>query len=166
MSVRIRDEAPADGPAIEALTIRAFSNAPHTSHTEQHIVNALRASGRLTVSLVAELDRTLIGHVAISPVVISDGSPGWFGLGPLSVLPEHQRRGVGSQLAREALRLLRERGTSGCVVLGEPEYYGRFGFRVDPGLVLPGVSREYFQVLTFGASRPAGIVAYDAAFNA
>jgi predicted N-acetyltransferase YhbS len=161
MIVTVRGEASADAPAIEAVTVRAFSNAPHTSHAEQHIVNALRARGKLTISLVAEMDGALIGHVALSPVAISDGSPGWFGLGPVSVLPEHQRRGVGSQLTREALRLLRERGASGCVVLGEPEYYSRFGFRVDPGLALRGVSPEYFQVLAFDASHPAGTVAYD-----
>ena len=166
MIFTVRGEASADAPAIEAVTVRAFSNAPHTSHTEQHIVNALRARGKLTLSLVAEVDGALVGHVALSPVTISDGSSGWFGLGPVSVLPEYQRRGVGSQLTREALRRLRERGASGCVVLGEPGYYSRFGFRVDPGLVLRGVPPEYFQVLAFEASRPAGTVAYDEAFNA
>lgn len=165
MIVTVRGEASADAPAIEAVTVRAFSNAPHTSHTEQHIVNALRARGKLTLSLVAEVEGALVGHVALSPVAISDGSSGWFGLGPVSVLPEYQRRGVGSQLTREALRLLRERGASGCVVLGEPGYYSRFGFRVDPRLVLRGVLPEYFQVLAFEASRPAGTVAYDEAFN-
>jgi putative acetyltransferase len=165
MSVNIREETPADLRRIEVVTISAFLNAPHTSHTEQHIVNALRKAGRLEISLVAEVDGTVIGHVAISPVVISDGVAGWFGLGPISVIPEYQRRGVGSQLVREALRILRDNGASGCVVLGELVYYGRFGFQRVPSLVLPGVPPEYFQALSFGSSRPKGIVKYHEAFN-
>lgn len=166
MSIKIRGETSSDAPIIEALTASAFLNAAHTSHTEQYIVGALRRAGMLAVSLVAEADGVVIGHIAISPVSISDGASGWFGLGPISVLPQYQRRGIGSQLMREALRLLRERGAAGCVVLGEPEYYGRFGFRADPNLVLPGVPAEYFQTVSFDSSRPRGSVTYHEAFNA
>jgi putative acetyltransferase len=166
MYVLVRSETPADWDKIEALTASAFLNAPHSSHAEQHIVTALRRAGQLSVSLVAEADAGLIGHVAISPVSISDGTPGWFGLGPISVLPQYQRQGIGSRLMREALRILSERGASGCVVLGEREYYGRFGFRADPDLVLPGVPAEYFQALPFGSSRPRGTVTYHEAFEA
>jgi putative acetyltransferase len=165
MNVKIRGETSTDLAQIEAVTVCAFLKAPHTSHTEQHIVNALRTAGTLAISLVAEADNAVIGHVAISPVSISDGMTDWFGLGPISVLPQHQRRGVGSQLMHEALRALRERGASGCVVLGEPEYYGRFGFHADPNLVLPGVPPEYFQAISFDASRPRGTVSYHEAFN-
>jgi putative acetyltransferase len=166
MSVEIRSESPADVQKIEAVTASAFLNAPHTSHTEQYIVNALRRAGKLSVSLVAMLDDALIGHIAISQVSISDGTLGWFGLGPISVLPQHQRRGIGSQLIREALRILRERGASGCVVLGEPEYYGRFDFRTDPSLVFPGIPPEYFQAVSFSSSKPHGTVTYHDAFEA
>lgn len=166
MSIKIRRETSSDAQVIEAVTVAAFLNAPHTSHTEQYIVSALRRAGKLAVSLVAEIDGIVIGHVAISPVSISDGTSGWFGLGPISVVPQYQRRGVGSQLMREGLRLLRERGASGCVVLGEPEYYGRFGFRADLNLVLPGVPSEYFQAVAFDSSRPRGTVAYHEAFSA
>lgn len=164
--MNIRAETAADRQAIEAVTISAFLNAAHTSHSEQHIVSALRRAGKLSVSLVAESDGALIGHVAASPVTISDGTPGWFGLGPISVVPQHQGHGIGSQLVRETLRLLRERGASGCVVLGEPQYYGRFGFRINPDLGLPGVPPEYFQALSFDSSEPRGIVSYDDAFQA
>src|SRR5689334_15629559 len=109
MSIRLRPEVPTDSSAIEAVTVSAFLNAPHTSHTEQHIVSALREAGELAVSLVAETGGVIVGHVAISPVSIADGSLDWFGLGPVSVLPEHQRQGIGSRLIREALRILRER---------------------------------------------------------
>ena len=166
MSITIRAETSGDAQAIEAVTTSAFLRAPHTSHTEQRIVSGLRRAGKLAVSLVADADGIVIGHVAISPVSISDGASGWFGLGPVSVLPPHQGRGIGSQLVREALRLLHDRGASGCVVLGEPAYYGRFGFRADPNLVLPGVPPEYFQAASFDSSRPRGTVTYDEAFNA
>ena len=166
MKIEIRIETAADVAAIETVTTAAFLHAPHTSHTEQFIVEALRKAGQLTVSLVANAEGAVVGHVAISPVSISDGASGWYGLGPISVAPEYQRRGIGSRLMREGLRVLREQGAHGCVVLGEPGYYGRFGFRVDPNLSLPGVPPEYFQAIAFGTSRPKGIVSYHSAFDA
>ena len=166
MNIEIRNEIPADVPAIAAVTASAFLNAPHTGHNEQFIVSALREAGQLAVSLVAVAEGNLIGHVAISPVSISDGASGWCGFGPISVLPPCQRRGVGARLMREALHILRQKGAAGCVVLGEPAYYGRFGFLADPALVLPGVPPEYFQALPLGSSRPRGVVSYHAAFGA
>jgi putative acetyltransferase len=163
--IEIRNETPADAPAIEAVTISAFLNAPHSGHNEQLIVRALRDAGQLTISLVAVAAGGVIGHVAASPVSLSEGTPGWCGIGPISVLPSHQRRGVGARLMREALRILREKDAAGCVVLGEPAYYGRFGFLADPALVFPGVPPEYFQALSFGSSRPRGLVSYHAAFD-
>jgi putative acetyltransferase len=165
MKIEIANESAADVAAIRAITISAFLHAPHTSHTEQFIVDALRKAGQLTVSLVAKVNGTIVGHVAISPVSISDNATGWYGLGPISVAPEYQGRGIGSRLMREALRVLQGRGASGCVVLGEPKYYSRFGFAVVPNLKLPGVRLEYFQALPFGTSRPRGTVSYHAAFN-
>ncbi len=166
MSIILRHELPADVAAIETVTVSAFLNAVHTRHTEQHIVARLRTAGKLAVSLVAEADGAVIGHVAMSPVSIEDGTGGWFGLGPVSVLPQHQRKGIGSRLIREALTILRARGAGGCVVLGDPKYYGRFGFRADHDLVLAGVPPEYFQAISFGSSTPRGIVQYHEAFDA
>jgi putative acetyltransferase len=166
MKIEITNEIAADVAAIRAVTISAFLHAQHTSHTEQFIVDALRVAGQLTVSLVAKVDGTVVGHIAISPVSLSDCAVGWYGLGPLSVAPEYQRRGIGSRLVGEALRVLRERGASGCVLLGEPRYYNRFGFRADPDLKLPGVPPEYFQAIAFDDSQPRGDISYHAAFNA
>jgi len=165
MKIEIAGETAADVAAVRAVTISAFMHARHASHTEQFIVDALRRAGQLTVSLVAKTGSSIVGHVAVSPVSISDGAPGWYGLGPISVEPEYQRRGIGSRLMREALRVLRERGASGCVLLGEPRYYNRFGFQVDSNLTLPGVPLEYFQALSFGTSHPRGVVSYHAAFD-
>lgn len=163
---RIRNETPSDSEAIEAITIAAFKSATHTSHTEQYIVRALREAGQLSVSLVADEAGVVIGHVAVSPVTISDGSTGWFGLGPISISPEHQRQGIGTSLMQAALAALRALGAEGCVVLGDPTYYGRFGFSTEPSLVLPGVPAEYFQAIALGGAMPAGTVAYHPAFEA
>lgn len=161
----IRSEVPKDSSAIEAVTAAAFLDAPHTDHNEQHIVAALRNAGALTVSLVAEIDGALVGHVAVSPVSISDGADNWFGLGPISVHPDRQAQGIGSRLMREALRQLTERAASGCVVLGEPSYYQRFGFKNVLDLVLPDVPPEYFMALAFGSAMPRGTVTYHQAFG-
>lgn len=166
MNLKIRNEISADVDAIDAVTTAAFLNAPHTAHTEQFIVKALRNAGKLTISLVAEVGEDVVGHVAVSPVSISDGASDWYGLGPISVSPEYQGQGVGTLLMREALRALRERTASGCVVLGEPSYYGRFSFRSEPGLVLPDVPQEYFQVISFKGGTPRGVVSYDESFSA
>ncbi len=85
MNLKIRNENNSDIEAIEAVTTAAFLNAPHTDHTEQYIVRELRNADALSISLVAEHQGDIIGHVAISPITISDGTTGWFGLGPISV---------------------------------------------------------------------------------
>ncbi|WP_256327264.1 GNAT family N-acetyltransferase [Variovorax sp. EL159] len=165
----IREERAGDAAAIECVTVAAFADAAHTSHTEQFIVNALRRAGQLTVSLVAQVgeDEEIVGHVAVSPVSISpSGAVGWYGLGPISVVPGRQGQGVGAALMKAALERLRQAGAAGCVVLGEPAYYGRFGFVARPGLVLPGVPAEYFQAVCFGGAWPEGDVQYHDAFNA
>ena len=166
MNIQIRKEAVTDAAAIESVTVAAFLNAPHTGHTEQFIVNALRNSGQLTISLVADDDGIVIGHVAVSPVTISDGATGWYGLGPISVLPARQGQGIGSQLMGFALTEIRAIGAAGCVVLGDPAYYSRFGFNVEPSLVFPGVPSEYFQAVSFGRPFPCGTVSYHASFAA
>lgn len=160
----IRPERPTDADAIRVLTAAAFLHAPHASHTEHRIVDALRAAGELAVSLVEDGGDGLLGHVALSPVHLSDGTPGWFGLGPVSVHPGHQGRGIGRRLVDAALARLREDGAAGCVVLGDPGYYGRFGFLPCPGLVLPGVPAMYFQALAFDGATPQATVAYSPSF--
>lgn len=161
----IRREAEEDVPAIEAVTESAFLNAPHTDHNEQFILAGLREASALTISLVAEMEGTIVGNVAVSPVSISDGSLGWFGLGPVSVTPKWQGLGIGSELIRGALKRLSQQGASGCVVLGDPSYYQRFGFANDANLVLPYVPPEYFMAFSFGLPKPNGTVTYHQAFD-
>lgn len=175
--MHIRLEIPADIPAIHALTQAAFLNAPHTQHTEHYIVDALRAAGQLSLSLVAHDEHDehdLIGHIAFSPVHLihehaTDEIPaGWFGLGPVSVLPHRQRQGIGSKLITHALATLKQAGAVGCVVLGDPAYYHRFGFAPTPSLVLPGVPSDYFMAIALDGrlkNIPQGSVRYHEAFD-
>lgn len=162
----IRNEVPADARAIAEVTAAAFETLEISSHTEQFIVAALRAAGALTVSLVAEAEGRVVGHIAFSPVTLSDGAPGWYGLGPISVLPECQRRGIGGALIREGLFRLRALGARGCCLVGHPEYYRRFGFENAPGLVLEGVPPEVFFALSFDGCVPQGNVAFHEGFQA
>lgn len=163
----IRPEIHADAEAIGALVTAAFLTAEHSSGTEAAIVAALRAAGALTVSLVAEDGAgSLLGYAAFSPVAIAGHDRGWYGLGPVAVAPASQRAGVGSLLIRAGLDRLKALGAQGCVVLGDPAYYGRFGFRADPRLTYGGVPPVYFQALAFSGDLPQGQVAYHAAFGA
>ena len=149
----IRNETNSDVGAITEVTVAAFKTLEISNNTEQFIIMALRAAKALAVSLVAERDGRVIGHVAFSPVTISDGTPNWYGLGPVSVLPAHHRKGVGSALIQEGLSRLKNLNAAGCCVVGHPEYYRKFGFENEPGLLLEGVPPEVFFALPFFANR-------------
>ena len=164
--MRIRAEQPDDAAQIEALTVAAFADAPHSDRTEHFIVRALRRSGAPWISIVADDAGKVLGHLALSPVTVSGGAAHWYGLGPLSVLPSRQGQGIGSGLVRDGLARLRQAGAAGCVVLGDPGYYGRFGFRAASPLSLPGVPPAYFQSIAFDGNPPSGNVAYPVAFSA
>lgn len=166
LDISIRPEQPADIEEITNLTQVAFAPMSYASHTEQFIISALRRSGQLSVSLVAVETGTLRGHIAASPVSISSGATGWHGLGPLSVDPARQRRGIGTRLMQAALAALRQQHAQGCVLLGDPAYYGRFGFKPELGLVLPDVPPAYFQALSFTGEVPMGTVHFQEAFRA
>jgi putative acetyltransferase len=162
----IRNETISDIAAINDVTQAAFKDLAVSNHTEQFIVNALRRANALTISLVAEIDGKIAGHIAFSPVTISDGTAGWYGLGPVSVLPKHQRKGIGKSLIREGLSLLKKSGGRGCVLVGHPEYYKRLGFRNIPALVHEGVPPEVFFALPFTEKVPEGIVMFHEGFLA
>jgi len=162
----IRPETHADIEAIAQVTKAAFENHPISQQTEHFIIAALRAANALTISLVAEVDGRVVGHVALSPITISDGSEDWYGLGPISVLPEYQRRGIGKALMHEGLSRLKALGAKGCALVGDPDYYERFGFRSVPELTHEGVPQRNLLLLPFGESRPQGIVEFHPGFLA
>jgi putative acetyltransferase len=162
----IRPEADSDVSAVTDVTVAAFKTLEISNHTEQFIILALRAANALTVSLVAEENGLVVGHVAFSPVGISDGSRNWYGLGPVSVLPEYQRKGIGTALIEKGLSQLKALGAQGCCLVGHPEYYARFGFENAPALTIDGVPQEAFFALSFGGSIPQGSATFHEAFKA
>lgn len=162
----LRNETDTDASAITDVTVAAFRTLEISPHTEQFIVTALRAAKALAVSLVAEVDGRVVGHIAFSPVSISDGTPGWYGLGPVSVLPEYQRQGIGKALIREGLSRLKSLEAQGCCLVGHPEYYRKFGFENTSALAIEGVPAEFFFALAFAGRIPHGTVTFHDAFKA
>ena len=160
----IRPECASDRDAIRAVTQAAFRDVAHSDHTEHLVIDRLRQAGALVVSLVAEEEHRLIGHIGFSPVGLKGDTGLLFGLGPLSVLPEMQGRGVGSALIHQGLDTLGQEDATACVVMGDPGYYSRFGFRQDARLKAEGIDNEYFMVLPLQGGPPSGIVRYHQAF--
>jgi putative acetyltransferase len=164
--ISIRKETESDIEAIERVTIAAFENHPISQQTEQFIIRALRAANALSLSLVAENDGRIVGHIAFSPAAISDGTKEWYGIGPLSVDPAMQRQGIGKSLMRAGMELVKDMGGKGCVLVGDPNYYKQFGFRNIPELVHEGIPQEVFLALPFTEATPDGFVEFHEAFRA
>ena len=164
--IAIRSETDADVHAIAEVTIAAFKTLEISRHTEQFVIAALRAANALTLSLVAEVDGRVVGHIAFSPLTIADGTRDWYGLGPVSVLPEYQRQGIGKALIQEGLSRLKAMNAQGCCLVGHPDYYRQFGFKNVPELVLEGVPQEVFFVLSFDGHTPQGAVTFHDGFKA
>jgi len=165
-TVVIRDETQADIDAIRDVTIAAFKTLEISQHTEQFVIEALRVAKSLTVSLIAEVDGRVVGHIAFSPVTLSDGTGNWYGLGPVSVLPDLQRQGIGKALIEAGLSRLKGLKAKGVCLVGHPDYYRKFGFRNAPGLVLEGVPPEVFFALPFDGPIPQATVSFHEAFAA
>lgn len=163
--ITIRPEAPGDKTTIHALTKAAFADLPFSDGDEHHLVDRLRADGDLTLSLVAEDAERIVGHIAISPVAISDGAKDWFGLGPVSVWPELHHRGIGGALIERVITDMRADGAKGIVLLGSNVYYPRFGFVHEPQLEYPGPPAQFFQCLLLDGDLPSGEVKFSPAFG-
>lgn len=132
MSLIIRTETPADYDRVFEITEAAFRDLEISDHTEQHLVNRLRASAAFIpqLSLVAELDGEVVGHILFTRATIVGADRTWesLTLAPVSVAPPHQRRGIGGQLIRAGLQIARELGYGNVNLVGHPDYYPRFGF--------------------------------------
>jgi putative acetyltransferase len=165
MDLLIRLEAPCDYAAIYDLTKRAFAPMPFAGGDEQDLIDQLRDAGALVISLVAELDRRIVGHVAFSPAFAADGSKGWYTLGPVSAEPELKHQGIGTTLIDAGLAMLRERDAAGCVLVGNPAYYARFGFKLFPALAPGGNHAEYYQILPTRVAEPSVVVGFHPLFD-
>ncbi|MGB0906650.1 MAG: GNAT family N-acetyltransferase [Maricaulaceae bacterium] len=164
--MHIRDEKHGDEAVIFDLTQAAFAPMPYSSGTEGPIINALRRDGDLTLSRVAIEGDEIIGHIAFSPVTIKRAKAPWFALGPVSVQPDKQGRGVGSALIHDGLEQLKSLSANGCVLVGNPAYYGRFGFKNDGRISYGDVPSEFVQWLSFEGDMPSGEIRYSPAFEA
>lgn len=161
----IRNEKTEDTQAIDVLTQLAFKGVEHSLQTESAIIDVLRNEGALTISLVAELQGNIVGHIAFSPVLINAQQGHWYGLGPVSVHPHLHNQGIGTALIKEGLKRLKQHHAHGCVVLGSPVYYRKFGFTSHHMLRYGTVPPEYFQSLLLSGQPQAGEVTYHAAFD-
>ncbi|TKB50123.1 GNAT family N-acetyltransferase [Ferrimonas aestuarii] len=167
--MQIRHERQGDEQAIAELTYQAFLNHPHHEPgalpTEHHIVERLRSGGDLMLSLVMELEGEIVGHVAISPISIAQSQGNWVGLGPISVLPQHQGLGIGKALMNQALEQLEQQGIAGVVLIGDPAYYNRFGFNDQHHLSYLELPKQFLLAKSFTASEARGEVVYSKAFG-
>ncbi len=163
--MRVRPADDADLDHIDRIHTAAFA-----SPTESHIVRSLRDRGKLTVSLMIECSGEAIGHLAMSPVQVDGSSATILAIGPIAVIPERQRQGVGSELMREGINRSRRGGVAAIILLGDPAWYRRFGFKPASmyGLRCRWTDGPAFQVLVLdpdAISNVTGEVRYDACFD-
>lgn len=166
MTIHIRPEQVADTARISEVTQLAFRGAAHTCGREHWLIEALRTDGALTCSLVAVAGSEIVGHVAASPVTVSQSTGDWHGIGPVSVLPQWQRQGIGSRLMKAALARLRATGARGCVLVGDPKFYARFGFQSDGLLLVPEAPPAVTLSLRFQPCDDRGTATFHPAFKA
>lgn len=161
----IRSEKPSDIEVITEVTKIAFKDHSFSQQTEHFIIRDLRKADALPLSLVAEVDGLVVGHIAFSPVTISDGTTNWYGLGPVSVLPDYQGGRIGTALVTNGIAMLRSMGRKGCALVGLPTYYNRFGFKNYPQLIYEGSPQEVFVVKSLVGQVPSGTVEFHQAFK-
>ena len=128
MSLVIRAEAPSDLDPIRKVNRAAFGQ-----EDESRLVDALRDGGYVRLSLVAEREERVVGHILFSdlPIITDCGTLPTLALAPMAVRPEFQRQGIGSELIRRGLDLCQAQGHRTVIVLGHPEFYPRFGFSAE-----------------------------------
>ena len=161
----IRPEGRNDFAAIREIIRAAFSGKPYAAGDEAELVETLRVENALTVSMVCEVDGTVVGQIAFSPAQTSDGTQNWYALGPVSVVPARQGKGIGAMLVHAGLQAIAELGANGCILTGDPAYYARFGFQRSPSNVPLGESSAHFMIKLLGQRQPTGSISFHAAFN-
>ena len=160
----VRPETEKDSAAIQSINVAAFADHPFSHQTEHLTVNVLRDAGALILSLVAEDAGQVVGHIAFSPALIDGKDLDWLTLGTIAVAPKRQRQGIGSRLVETGIEALRQLGANGCLLVGDPAYYQRFGFRHSQSLTVEHVPPEYFMCLPLAGEIPHGAVTHHPAF--
>jgi putative acetyltransferase len=164
MQITIRPETPHDHHIIYDITKRAFAPMPFADGNEQALINTFRDAGVLTLSLVAEVTGKVRGHVAFTPAFAADRTHPWFALGPIAVEPTFQRHGIGTALINTGLQQLEKLNAAGCIVMGDTNYYPRFGFRLNPDCCPPDEPPEHFMLLPMRNKAPKAIITFHPLF--
>ena len=174
MPILIREEQFGDEAAIFKITEDAFHGMPYAGGDEQILVDRLRDQNSLVLSLVAVDDdkqanaspaeKAVVGHIAFSIAINTDGSAPWYAFGPVSVTPERQAEGIGAQLINQGLATIQSRGALGCILTGDPNYYSRFDFAVSPNFSPANEPAEYFQLKLLSTTTPTGTFSFHPAF--
>ena len=147
--ITLRDETPKDIDALHDLSYRAFAPMTFSDNSEADAIRTMRQTGNLTLSLIAELQGHIVGHVAFSPVKIDEAFHDWYALGPISVEPDHQRQGIGRALIAFGLKRLRKLGANGCVLIGNPDFYASSGFVADGRFSYGDLDARFIQHIRF-----------------
>lgn len=161
----IRPEVETDTLAIREITRAAFKHMPFAAGDEHELIDTLREQSRLYLSLVAEWQGQVVGHIAFSRATATDQSGHWFALGPVSVTPSLQGMGIGAALVETGLKALAGVGAAGCILTGDPAYYAPFGFVLASEWAPEGEPAEYFQIKVIHGPLPSGRIYFDAAFG-
>ncbi|MEM8919215.1 MAG: N-acetyltransferase [Pseudomonadota bacterium] len=164
--ISIRGEKKSDEAMIYEITTRAFAPMPFSDGNEQDLIDRFRKSGALEISLVAELEDAIVGQVTFTRAFAADGSPGWYALGPVAVEPELQGQRIGEELIEAGLAELRKRAAAGCILVGNPDYYRRFGFRGFPELRPERQPAEFYQILPLDVAEPDVVIEFHPLFYA
>ena len=154
--IEIRPETDADWNSIRKVTESAFLRMPYAGGDEQDLIEKLRETGVLSLSLVAVDEGEVVGQVTFSPVSLSRGSEPWFALGPVSVSPVRQGQGIGSKLIEEGLLRIQNLGALGCILTGNPAYYERFGFEFAASNCPENEPEQYFMLKMLNGEHPEG----------
>ena len=161
----IRKETSADADAIGLLTQKAFAPVPYSNGSEGQIIDQLRSDGDLILSLVMDDEGRIVGHIAFSPIQIDGKQDKWYCLGPICVAPDKQKQGIGKALIGEGLREIRALGSNGCILVGDPAYYGRLGFKSNGQLRYGELNPSLIQYRSFQGQVPKGVLTHATAFE-
>lgn len=162
----LRPEVASDAEAISHVHMDAFKTHPVSNQTEHLIIKKMRERHDLTVSLVATLDSTVVGHIAFSKITVGGLSSNWHLLGPLAVSPVHQRHGIGSQLVLQGLEELQSLKPDGCLLYGDPDYYHRLGFSPSDRFHHDGIPSHMLLAITYAQTDSHGAIQFHPAFYA
>jgi len=164
-TVAIRNERSSDYAAIRDIVESAFDGMPYADGDEADLVDILRSEGALSLSLVCEIEGTIVGHIAFSPATTHETSSAWYALGPVAVRPDFQGRGIGAALVRTGIGMITDRGADGVILTGDPNYYSRFGFEISPANAPPGEPAEFFMVKAVSGAKVSGPISFHRAFG-